>query len=515
MTAADTPEDKEQAVPAASSAAGERSVAVGGEVRDSTIITGDSNTIILGSRRSEQGFPWRLVGLIGLPLIAVATAAYVLYPRPTPVMAGDLNVAVAEFGALDAQGAAVESADARALSESLYTTLNDQLQAINQAAASSEQRFDVQVWGPARVGRINGNTPDERATAAEQFALRSRAHVLVYGYLQQRNGGALFAQQFFLRNLPDNPELEGQHDLGRSVPVRSLDDPSSRQQLRESLTGRTHAFAEFVIGLSQYTNDKFADANVHFHAADADPQWDDASGKEVLYLFMGYTAGKLGDLDGARASFRHALTIDPEFARAYLGLGETQFQASLGQPEACSRATANVGGIQDAITLFQRAQSATTQPAHSNVADWSALSLGRAYLCLSQADAGDHWADADRQFRVVIADYEGGNESARDIAAEAHSNLGFVLLPGRCDPAREARYRSAAQEYQRAVDLSVFHPARQAFYDEMIGFVQTQLGALDQARAAYRDAMRVDPANSTRYQEALDSVKPPQPETCP
>ncbi|HEV7662867.1 MAG TPA: hypothetical protein VGQ62_04975, partial [Chloroflexota bacterium] len=449
MTAPDPPDDRSQ--PGATSARGERNVAVGGEVRDSTIITGDSNTIIFGSRPTPARVPWRIIGPLVLLLIAAAVGGYLLYPRPTPTMTGDLNVAVAEFGSLDAQGAAVESADARLLSESLYTTLNEQLQAINQPAASPQQRFEVQVWGPSRVGRIGGASAEARATAAEQLATRSKIHVLVYGYLQLQSGAVSFTQQFFLRNLPDNPELEGQHELGRSVPVRSLDDPSSRQQLRDSLTGRTHAFAEFVIGVSQYTNDKFADADVHFKAANADPQWDDASGKEVLYLFMGYTAGKLGNLEAARAAFGRALAIDAEFARAYLGLGETQLQASLGQPEACTRATANVTGITDAIKLFQRAQTAATQPLRSNVTDWSKLSLGRAYLCLSQADAGDYWGQAESQFRSVIADYDSGNESARDIAADAHSNLGFVLLPGRCDPARDAKYRAAAQEYQRAV----------------------------------------------------------------
>jgi tetratricopeptide (TPR) repeat protein len=174
-----------------------------------------------------------------------------------------------------------------------------------------------------------------------------------------------------------------------------------------------------------------------------------------------------------------------------------------------------VTGITDAIKLFQRAQTAATQPLRSNVTDWSKLSLGRAYLCLSQADAGDYWGQAESQFRAVIADYEGGNESARDIAADAHSNLGFVLLPGRCDPARDAKYRAAAQEYQRAVDLSVFHPTRQGFYYDMIGFIQTQLGALDQARTAYREALRVDPPNAAHYQEALNAVQQPQAEVCP
>src|ERR1700736_1238436 len=98
----------EQPPGAGASASGQKSVAVGGDVHDSTIITGDSNVIYLGGRSGPRNLPWRrlLAGLV--VVVAVAVAVFVYYPRPTPpipTMNGDLNVAVAEFGTLDAQGA--------------------------------------------------------------------------------------------------------------------------------------------------------------------------------------------------------------------------------------------------------------------------------------------------------------------------------------------------------------------------------------------------------------------------
>ena len=115
----------------------------------------------------------------------------------------------------------------------------------------------------------------------------------------------------------------------------------------------------------------------------------------------------------------------------------------------------------------------------------------------------------------MIADYDAGNASAKDIAAEAHSNLGFVYLPTRCDPDRDARYRRAAAEYQKAIDLSVFHPTRQGYYYQMLGFIQTRLGALDAARSAYRSAAGVDPTNKDHYDQLLQAVQSPVTETCP
>ena len=141
--------------------------------------------------------------------------------------------------------------------------------------------------------------------------------------------------------------------------------------------------------------------------------------------------------------------------------------------------------------------------------------MGRAYLCLSQADAGDHWADAERQFKVVIADYESGNQSAIDLAADAHSNLGFVYLPVHCDPDRDAKYSQAAVQYQSALDLSTYHRARQGFYYEMLGFIDTQQGSLDNARAAYRAAGEADPTNKAHYDDLLQHVQLPAPEQCP
>ena len=108
-----------------------------------------------------------------------------------------------------------------------------------------------------------------------------------------------------------------------------------------------------------------------------------------------------------------------------------------------------MAGIQEAVQTFQGALSAKTQPARSNVPTWTALEMGRAYLCLSQADAGNYWSDAEREMNIVVADYDAGNASAKDIAAEAHSNLGFVYLPSRCDPDRDAKYRRAAPSTRR------------------------------------------------------------------
>jgi tetratricopeptide (TPR) repeat protein len=508
---AETPEVESSSSTASVQTTGNRNVGVGRDVRNSTIITGDANTIFIGAR-----VPWLRIG-IGLAIIAVlAVAGYFLYPRPIPVMTGDLNVMVAEFGALDAQGKAVQSAEARGLADSLFSTLSSELPGLNAASAGGAQPLQIQVWGPSQVGRIDGDTPDARAARAEQVARQANAHLLIYGYLQQTNVATL-VPRFYLRNLQETPELEGEHDLGESVPVRSLDDPDSRATLRADLTGRSRGMAEFVIGLSQFTNDKIADARVHFNNAANDPGWADGPGKQVLYLFLGFAEGRLDHLSDARTNFQRALAIDRQFTRAYLGLGEVRFQESIGRPDACTRGSTDVDGIRDAIAIFETAQQSTQQPPGSNVGLMSHLQVGRAYLCLSQAEAGDYWPDAERELHQSISLYDPAtsNESARELTADAHAQLGFVLLPQHCDPQRQAKYASAAAEYQNAIDLSTFHPARAGFYYEMLGFIHNQVGDLDQARKDYQNAMRVDATNNEHYMQLLSALAPPVSEVCP
>ena len=88
-------------------------------------------------------------------------------------------------------------------------------------------------------------------------------------------------------------------------------------------------------------------------------------------------------------------------------------------------------------------------------------------------------------------------------------------MPVRCDPERDAKYRKAAAEYQGAINLSALHPTRQAYYYEMLGFIRSRLGALDETRTAYRNAAAIDPTNKDHYDQLLQGSQPPVGETCP
>ncbi len=433
--------------------------------------------------------------------VGLALVGMVRGPTGPAAMDGDYNIAVAEFDSVDADGAPVESAEAQPLARSVHDLLRDEL------SSKLGQVFHVELRPPEETGRVRGSTAERRAQAAETLARRIRADVVVYGTLRAEVPNE-FTPEFFLsdRQLQNAEELFGQHNLGSSI--RTAGDIArnavARKELRDQILGRAQALAEFVVGLSYYGAHRYDTALDHFEAARTTAGWDDRDGKEVLYLFLANTAGKLNDLDRAQAFYDAALALNPEYARAQLGRAEVLLHRSRGN---CEQGNVDVNGVNAALEAYRRARSARVQPATSDIATKVVFGEGRVHLCLSQALVGDHWADAEREFEQVIAEYEKGNRRAREMAAESHANLGFVHLPAAGDPDAPDRYRRAAADYQRGFDLTVDNE-RKAFFASMRGFIFSRLHERVLAEEAYALAIRLsqDPVARAGYERARQAL---------
>jgi tetratricopeptide (TPR) repeat protein len=413
-----------------------------------------------------------LIALIGLAASLLGIVPFVLglFADP-PVMTGDYNIAVAQFGELDARGQAGESADARALAESLYRTLSTELSSFPR----SGEGFDIEIRSPSDTGEIRGETPADRARAAAQLALQIKADLVVYGNLVPGQGSTTLRPEFYLseKKLQNAEELVGQYRLGSDL--TSLGDIATnlvaRRELRERLLSRTRAMSRFVIGLGYYALRQFEQALGYFEDAAADEGWADEDGKEVLYLFLGNAAGNLRDLAAAKAHYDRALELNGEYARAQLGQAEVLFQRSHGSCESDDidvrnpAVSVDPAGLNRAEETFRRVLSAADQPVLSDIKTKVAFGLGRVYLCLSQSLVADRWADAEREFLAVVADFQRGNERVRDMAAEAHANLAIVYLPAQGEPGAEAKYRRAAKEYAKAIQVARIDERRAVFAD--------------------------------------------------
>ena len=418
-------------------------------------------------------------------------------------MTGDYNIAVARFDAVDATGNAVDSPEAEDLAQSVYDVLQTELEPIAKAG------FDLDLRPPADTGTIRGSTPTRRAEAAAREAERIRADVIVYGTLRADVPNQ-FTAEFFLsdRQLQTAEELFGQHDLGSVINTDGdIRNTVIRKAMRDQILGRTRALAEFVVGLSHYGARQYQPALAHFEAAAQTESWDDGDGKEVLYLFLGNTAGRLDDLDRASGFYDQALALNPEYARARLGRAEVLLHKARG---TCEAGHVDAAGLNAALDTFRSARSAKVQPALSDVPTKVAFGEGRVHLCLSQALEGDHWADAEREFQEVIEQYIDGNARVREVAGEAYADLGFVHLPAAGDPAAPDRYRRAAADYQSALDVSQ-NDDRRAFFSSMRGFILARLGEVAQADAAYRLAIQLtdDPAAKAAYESSRQALAPP------
>jgi CHAT domain len=377
-------------------------------------------------------------------------------PTSTPVvvMTGDINIAVAEFGVLDQQGRAGGSQIALALAQSVYTRLDEELRVPTAVGGPLSFIFDVR--SPSSTGPIAGANARERAQSAARLASVIHADVIVYGNLD--TGSTKFIPEFYVsdRSLLTAEELTGQYELGSPIDASAdiTRNAPARAELSNQLETRTRALAQFAIGLGYFVLDRYDDAQRYFQAAESTKDWDSHDGKEVLYLFLGSTDLVRQDWAGAQEQYTMALALNPEYARALIGLAEVQLNMSL-QSE-CQPGTADVAGLKAAIQYYQRGQAAPIQPPLSDVPLKVALGLGRADLCLSQAGDADHWIAAASAFQQVIDAYTGGNQRIKELAARAYFGQAAIYEHQQSD-------HQAEQAYQAGIELTRFPMLRAAY----------------------------------------------------
>jgi len=457
--------------------------------------------------------PIRIVlAVAGAIATAVTFTRVVLLPlvRPPPPMTGDINVAVTEFGEIDAQGHLMRSETAAELSRSVYQALDTELASLGDALARSGVSIYFEVWPPDKTGPIRGNTAAARAESAEKLADRISADVIVYGNLRTGDQQQDFVPEFYVsqRKLEGAEELSGEYAFG-SV-IQTLGDveknPVARGELRQRLIGRTRALSQFVIGLSYYATGQYQAAERYFREADAVAGWDDRDGKEVVYLLLGHTALMLDDLDQARAYYEKSLAVNPEYARARLGLASVIYRKAKG-PGVCAEGQVDARGLREAIRGFQGAVEARFKPESADIPMKSTLLTGLAQLCLSQARVEQDWGPAETAFRQVIADAKQGGDRTADLAARAHANLALAYWqrPAEDQATKDEDRRAAVQEYRSAISMSQ-RPKSQALYDYMLGQLYAEMRECSRSREAFEEAAKLNPAKAPDYAKTRDAM---------
>jgi tetratricopeptide (TPR) repeat protein len=440
--------------------------------------------------------------ILALATLAIERSAEVVWQavQGPARMTGEYNVVVTEFDARDETGRPVPSEAAADLSRNLAETLQEDLRGVESA--------NIQVRAPGEAGRLSGTSDEERARSARLLADRIGADVVVYGWLDA--SGATLQPEFYVKErvLTDAQELVGSFRLGSAITAAAPidEEAAARITVREILVSRARAISELVLGLSFFRTQRYEEAERHFDVALKAEGWPDDDGKEILHLFRGSTAGMQGELEEAAEWYEKALVLNLGFARGRLGLAEVAFQQAKGN---CERDGMDAEGLRHAREAYRDTLSATDQPASANVTAKAHLGIARVNLCISQAEVEDRWREAWTEAGMVIAAYEAGDDSLRQLAAEAHGVRAIVELPTEGASDAEARFRTAEREYRQAIALGS-RQDRVAAYRAGLAYVLGRLGRVDEARQEYDEAIRLAPASvRPDYQRARDQLDDP------
>ncbi len=544
----DLPEDERDDQPSrAPGATDQRSGGVyvtGGKLHVRTIVGRDLNIVV-----NIAPMAWvaailfvALVGVIGLwgwQQSNVPPAVINVPPTVVKPMDGNINIAVADFGQIDAQGDSVASADAHSRAGLFYGNLSTQLQLLRDELSGSGVPIKIDQRGPDEVGRVRGATPDDRAKDAAAMADKWNADVVLYGNLILAIDRTTFDVNVYLRpkRLGNAEELAGQHVFGSVTPMPGnvTLNAAAAGILNQRIQNGTRALAYFVVGLGYFSlgGNNFNTAYEYFQRAlnpasndpdkptPADPAKQapaDPAIRQILYLFAGKSQHEVQEWDKAHEYYQAALDLNPNYARARLGLAETEFQLSRGND--CEADKVNPAGLQHAVDEIQTAIDAPNQPAMADIKPKGKFYLSRVYMCQTLANVADRWKEAEDAAQAVVREFDAGNTRIVDWAGEAHAQLGLIYwLRPVANSERAAWDKRAAQEYEQAVKLTAAtvevgrRVDRQAVFYRMLGDIYNTLDEFDQSDASFAEAVRIEPDPNTRakYQDLWNQLRQGRP----
>jgi hypothetical protein len=437
------------------------------------------------------------IGLVAS--LAGAAGGLWLYLVPARMPPGHFNVAVAEFGAIDAQGRSSVTADSRLISRTLFATIQDelrQLPADYQALVWHDSMSLLQKR--ATIGAIPGAAPAERSAAACRRAEDLGADIIVYGALDTSTDPALLRLQFCARNttrdrdMGNMAELQKVDRLGGPLPV---DLPISDVQgsVNPTLRVRTTLVARLVAGLRyelaanpnfqsnlRRALDTFSGALSYLEqeegAATAENGGDVVQyfvGREHFLIFQDSATPpgqKPGHLEAARDSLQRAVELNPNYARAWSALAAVYFwRAQATAPARRLEADDLTRALDIYATAIAAARAAGDEPAAAEAHLARALIYrlqGEAFAALPTPDV----ARAEEALSRAEAD-AGAGEAL--IGPAQNRLLGFAAMARGLIAHQRAQVRNRAGD--KAAARALFEQARD-FYRRCVAASQADPG---------------------------------------
>ncbi len=434
--------------------------------------------------------------ILAVVVVASAFGLYQLLREKVPAtMTGDFRIAVASMAV---EGGVGQDDQGSEFARGIFGRLQTELSELP----------GITLWGPDWAGRVDGATPEDRATQAAQIAEKIDASVVVYGVVDTLNQVWRVTPEFYIKetDFSEAEEIGGPH--GMTPVVLEGAGAMDRTRVSRQFTERTLVLSQVFEGLFAYLERDYKKALSIFESVEASPGRE--AGGKVLYLLMGNTAGKLSlqeaatdslaapwHLEKARTSYNEALALDAEYARAYVGLGSVSYLQALDRYRSTGLpADADTALLTQAIRFYQRAGQAGNQPPLAHIPAKVQFGLGSSYLMRFRAGGEDAYREqAIDAFEAVVAAYEDGDKRVRELAGEAHGRLALIAdLSGERDEAITA--------YERAAALLNTVPVRQALFQQ-------------RADSLKQPSPSSSPVLLTLEAEVEDSVSSPSPPLTP
>lgn len=458
----------------------EQKVDIAGEAGDVTVI---GKVVHRVTQRVDESVFKRLgleqrAGFLLLALLIIAVGIggsllvyQALHPPRPERMSGDFRIAVAGF---TERGTSWDSKIGLRFAEDLHEELKSALKEIDSDT-------EVAIWGPHQVDRIGGRDDDERAIVAEEIADDIEADVLVYGWVDTTGPVWKISPEFYInaKNSYEAKEIGGQYNIGTPIDATARDF-ADRRVVNEELLARTRAMANITAGLTYYyagyrDPGKFEQALTYFQKAEEVEGWEDREGKQVLYLLIGNAAGKTDDFEMAQTYHQKALDVDPQYARAHLGLASVYYMLALEPARVSGDPTdTNLDLIARAIDTYRQADRSANKPPLSDIPTKVHFGLGQSHFARAYAHfyvgMEEAFDTAVTEFQAVIKEYgDGANPRVRVQAAESHARLGLIYkLSGHPD--------LAVEEYQIAASLWYDNPVKRALYEQKAQETKSSIG---------------------------------------
>ncbi len=302
----------------------------------------------------------------------VATPEATVAPQKMPAF--KTGIYIADFGLVEG-GKVVSLAEGLPLAGYLIDGLNVELKDPNTLPAAVRSDFQPEIWG-SKEAMANGWQigPIGTMTEAQQVGEQLGAQVVIYGNVVTDSGASRLQLDFYVpQALKTADELAGGYAIGKPIPMQWPLTEEVPLGIRSNLNSRQRLMLRLTIGIAYDQAGQPEKALDIFNRATSDLNPPCGSGREVLQFFIGREQLLTGNSEEAMKAHIEAISCNSDFARALIGLGDANLQATRAlSPEVRMESDS----FQAAVYNYALAEQKALAEGHLQLATLAQLGLG-------------------------------------------------------------------------------------------------------------------------------------------